>query len=101
LGRESIPEFKPTRERRFYFPRNSGFKQAYAEQELERMKAAARANGQPESCVDSVWARQDTQEFKDYLRHNMFDLPIPDSGLLMEQHSIGTFLHRNIIPTTN
>jgi len=91
LGRESIPEFKPTRERKFYFPRNSGFKQAYAEIELERMRAAARAKGLPEDSVDSLWAKQGTQEWKDYLRHNMFDLPIPDSGLLMQQHSIGTF----------
>ena len=55
------------------------------------MREAAKAKNLPETSVDSLWARQGTSEWDDYLRHNMFDLPIPDSGLLMEQHNIGTF----------
>lgn len=87
LGRESIPEYKPTRERKSWFPRNAGFKRAKAQEELERMIAAAKARGLDESSVDSIYLRKGTKEFDEFERRNGFDKePNPVNGLLMEQH---------------
>jgi hypothetical protein len=87
LGRESIPEYKPTRERKSWFPRNAGFKRAKAQEELERMIAAAKARGLEESSVDSIYLRKGTKEFDEFERRNGFDKePNPVNGLLMEQH---------------
>ncbi|KAJ0417204.1 hypothetical protein BJY00DRAFT_316159 [Aspergillus carlsbadensis] len=43
LGCESVPEYKPTSDRKFWYPRNTGFKRAKAEGELQWMTAAAKA----------------------------------------------------------
>lgn len=89
LGRESVPEFKPTRERMCWYPRNAGFKRAKAEAELERMVAAAKAQGFDEASVDSLYQRRGTREFADFERRNGFDKEInAESGLLMEQHKL-------------
>lgn len=89
LGRESLPEFRPTRERKSSYPRNAGFKRAKAEAELERMIAAAKSQGLHEDCVDSLYQRRGTQEFADFERRNGFDKEVnPDNGLLMEQHKL-------------
>jgi hypothetical protein len=90
LGRDSVPEWKPKRERKFWFPRNSGFKLAYAEAELKRMIAAAKAKGLPESSVDSIYLKG-TKEWDEYERRNGYDLPLNPAGNVMEQHSIGAF----------
>lgn len=87
LGRDSVPEFKPTRERKFWYPRNAGFKRAKAEGELERMIAAAKAKGLDESTVDSIYQRRGTKEFEEFERRNGFDKQVNEvDGLLMEQH---------------
>jgi len=87
LGRKSLPEWKPTRERQYWYPRNAGFKRAYAKVELERLEAAAKAKGLDVGTVDSLYQRRGTKEFEDFERRNGFMLPInPDKGLLMEQH---------------
>ncbi len=89
LGRESLPEFKPTRERKFWYPRNAGFKRAKAEGELKRMIAAAKAKGLDESSVDSIYLRQGTKEFEEFEKHNGFDKEVnTESGLLMDQHKL-------------
>ncbi|KAJ9145387.1 hypothetical protein NKR23_g5269 [Pleurostoma richardsiae] len=89
FGRESIPEFKPTRERRFWYPRNAGFKRAKAEAELQRMIAAAKGKGLDESAVDSIHLRKGTKEFQEFERQNGFDKEINrENGLLMEQHRL-------------
>jgi hypothetical protein len=75
------------RERKFWYPRNAGFKRAKAEGELKRMIAAAKAKGLDESAVDSIYQRRGTKEFEDFERRNGFKLPInEESGLLMVQH---------------
>ena len=75
------------RERKFWYPRNAGFKRAKAEGELKRMVAAAKAKGLDESAVDSIYQRRGTKEFEDFERRNGFKLPVnEESGLLMVQH---------------
>ncbi|EMR66689.1 hypothetical protein UCREL1_6320 [Eutypa lata UCREL1] len=89
LGRESLPEFKTTRGRKFWYPRNAGFKRAKAEAELQRMLAAAKAKGLDESSVDSIYLRRGTKEFEEFERHNGFDKEVNvENGLLMEQHKL-------------
>lgn len=89
LGCESVPGFEPTRERKFWYPRNAGFKRARAEGELQRMIAAAKAKGMDESSVDSIYLRRGTKEFEEFERHNGFDKVVNgESGLLMEQHKL-------------
>jgi len=87
LGRDSLPEWKAMRERKFWYPRNAGFKRAKAEGELKRMVAAAKAKGLDEGAVDSIYQRRGTKEFEDFERRNGFKLPVnEESGLLMVQH---------------
>lgn len=75
------------RERKFWYPRNAGFKRAKAEGELTRMIAAAKAKGLDENAVDSIYQRRGTKEFEDFERRNGFKLPInEEAGLLMVQH---------------
>lgn len=89
LGRDSVPEYKPTRERRFWYPRNAGFKRAKAEAELERMIAAARSRGVDESAVDSIYLRRGTREWEEFEKRNGFDKAVnEEAGLLMEQHAM-------------
>lgn len=92
LGRESVPEYQPTRERKFWYPRNAGFKRAKAEGELQRMITAAKAKGLDESTVDSLYQRKDTKEFQEFERRNGFDKEINgETGLLMEQHVLSVY----------
>jgi hypothetical protein len=87
LHRDSLPEFKPTRERKFWYPRNAGFKRAKAEEELARMMEAAKAKGLQDDSIDSIYQRRGTKEFEEFERRNGFLHDInPESGLLMEQH---------------
>ncbi|OAL53052.1 hypothetical protein IQ07DRAFT_585033 [Pyrenochaeta sp. DS3sAY3a] len=86
LGRDSVPEWKPMRERASYYPRNAGFKRSYIDAELKRMIAAAEAKGLDEGAVDSVYLRRGTKEFEDFERRNGFDKKA--NGLLMEQHKL-------------
>lgn len=89
LGRDSVPDFKPTRERRFWYPRNAGFKRAKADAELQRMVAAAKSKGLDERSVDSIYLRRGSKEFEEFEKRNGFDREINgESGLLMEQHSL-------------
>lgn len=87
LDSDSIPEYRLTRERKFWYPRNSAIKRAKAHEELERKIAAAKADGRDEGSVDSTFLRKGTKEFEDFERRNGIDKePIPVNGLLMEQH---------------
>lgn len=45
LGRESIPEWAPTRERVVSYPRTAFFKRSRVAEELERMISASKAQG--------------------------------------------------------
>jgi hypothetical protein len=101
LGRDSVPEFKPTRERKFWYPRNAGFKRAKAEDELKRMIAAAKAKGLDESSVDSIYSRRGTKEFEEFERRNGFDKEVGESGLLMVQHGVSVFQQTKISKQAN
>ncbi|KAL3448402.1 hypothetical protein BJX65DRAFT_307262 [Aspergillus insuetus] len=88
LGRDSIPEFKPTRDRMYWYPRNSPMKGKRIEGELRRMVEAAKAKGLDESAVDSIWLKG--KEVQDEFDHvNGMLLPVNTvSGLETEQHPI-------------
>ncbi|KAF4967388.1 hypothetical protein FSARC_5046 [Fusarium sarcochroum] len=89
LGRDSVPEYTPNRERQSWYPRNAGFKRAKAEVELERMIAAAKARGLDSNTVESIYLRKGTKEFEEFEKRNGFDREVNhDSGLLMEQHKL-------------
>ncbi|KAF6805713.1 hypothetical protein CPLU01_15966 [Colletotrichum plurivorum] len=90
LGRESVPEFKPTRERKFWYPRNAGFKRAKAAGELERMIAASKSKDSRKArLIVVLYLRHDTEEFRDFERRNGFDRAVNgEAGLLMEQHKL-------------
>jgi len=89
LGRESVPEYKPTRERMSWYPRNAGFKRAKAEAELKRMIAAAESKGLDGNTVGSIYLRRGTEEFREFEKRNGFDKEVnEESGLLMEQHKL-------------
>ncbi|KAL4882334.1 hypothetical protein BJY04DRAFT_217252 [Aspergillus karnatakaensis] len=89
LNRTAVPEYAPTRERKFWYPRNAGFKRAKVEGELQRMIAAARAKGLDENTVDSIYLRRGTKEFEEFEKRNGFDKEVNEAnGLLMEQHRL-------------
>jgi hypothetical protein len=86
LGRDSIPEFKPTRERKFWYSRNITFKLNRVEGELERMIAAAKARGLGPKDVDSLYLRGE-EAVEDFKRTNGLLLPVNEAtGLHTEQH---------------
>ncbi|KAJ0331700.1 hypothetical protein COL5a_002367 [Colletotrichum fioriniae] len=87
LDRESVPEFKPTRERKFWYPRKFCFKEKRIEDELKAMKAAAAAEGLDVSKVDSIWLSEKARS--DLARTNGLLLPVhEEAGFETEQHSI-------------
>lgn len=91
LGRQSLPEWHPSRERKSWYPRNAGFKRIHAEEELHRMLAHYRAQGLPDEAVDSIYQKKGTREWTEYERRNGFDHEKNPSGDLTEQHPIGNF----------
>jgi len=74
LGRESVPEYKPTRERKRYYPRTAAFKRVRVEPELKRMLEHAKANGFPPSSVDSVYL-QGEEAIRLHEERNGYDQP--------------------------
>ena len=92
LSRPSgIPEWSPTRPRAAWYPRNAGFKRAYADLELARLIAHYKAQGLSEADVDSIYQKQGTKEWREYEERNGFSLEVNPNGNLMEQHDIGSF----------
>jgi len=82
LGRDSVPEFKPTRPREVYFPRTFTFKRARVQEELDRLVAAAKAKGLPADSVDSIYLRG--EEFiKEHEKRNGYDRPHGPGGLCL------------------
>jgi hypothetical protein len=80
LGRDSVPEFRPTRTRETYFPRTFTFKRARVHGELDRMIAAAKANGLPETSVQSLYVRG-PEVIREHERRNGYDLPHGPGGV--------------------
>ncbi|KAJ7105843.1 hypothetical protein C8R44DRAFT_745498 [Mycena epipterygia] len=82
LGRDSVPEFKPTRPREVYFPRTFTFKRARVQEELDRLVATAKAKGLPADSVDSIYLRG--EEFiKEHEKRNGYDRPHGPGGLCL------------------
>lgn len=89
LDRKSVPEYKPTRERMHWYPRNWTFKEDKIREELDAMIAAAKSKGLDENAVDSVWL-QGEQARKDFDKRNGMLLPVhEEAGLERNQHTLG------------
>jgi hypothetical protein len=82
LGRDSVPEFKPTRPRQVYFPRTFTFKRARVQEELDRLVAAAKAKGLPADSVDSIYLKGE-EVIKEHERRNGYDRPHGPGGLCL------------------
>lgn len=89
LDRRTVPEYKPTRDRMYWYPRNWTFKEAKVRDELDSMIAAAKAKGLDEKAVDSIWLKGE-QARKDFDERNGLLLPMhEEAGLQLTQHRIG------------
>ena len=86
MGKSSIPEFSPTRSREYYYPRNAGFKRAYAFEELKRLEEKAKERGLDPSSVNSAYQKIGSKEWDDFEIRNGFREPI--NTLLLEQHNM-------------
>ncbi|KAG7530408.1 hypothetical protein FFLO_05071 [Filobasidium floriforme] len=80
LGRESIPEYRPIRERQAYFPRTATFKRARIDAELERMIAAAAAEGLGRDSVDSIYLKGE-EAIREHERRAGYDLAHGPGGI--------------------
>jgi hypothetical protein len=88
LDRKSVPEYKPTRDRMYWYPRNWTFKERKIREELDAMIAVAKEKGLDESAVDSIWL-QGEQAKKDFDRRNGMLLPVhKEAGLELRQHEL-------------
>lgn len=72
LGRESVPEYKPTRERISFYPRTAYFKRERVAEELKRLQADAVARGLPPDSVDSIYL-QGEEAILEHERRNGYD----------------------------
>ncbi|WOO78408.1 uncharacterized protein LOC62_02G001955 [Vanrija pseudolonga] len=81
LGRTSVPEYIPTRERIKFYPRTAYFKRERVPEELKRMIADAEARGLDASAVDSVYLRGE-DAVKEHERRNGYDKEIGPTGVV-------------------
>lgn len=81
LGRESIPEYKPTRERLAFYPRTAWLKRERVAAELQRMIADAESKGLPASSVDSVYLRGE-EAIAEHEARNGYDKEIGPTGVM-------------------
>jgi len=84
MGRESIPEYKPTRERITMYPRHSYYKRARIPAELQRMIAAAKKKGLGPESVDSIYL-QGEAAIKEHEHRNGYDVPFGPAGVALSQ----------------
>jgi hypothetical protein len=82
LGRESIPEFKPTRPRTVHYPRTAYFKRAMVAAELERMVKAAEAKGLGKETVDSIYLKGE-EAIKEHEKRNGYDQDYGPGGVTL------------------
>lgn len=80
MGRESIPEYIPTRPRESFYPRTAFFKREKVKPELDRLIAAAKAKGLDVSSVDSVYLRGD-EAIREHERRNGYDKAFGRNGV--------------------
>ncbi|ORY31054.1 hypothetical protein BCR39DRAFT_494260 [Naematelia encephala] len=81
LGRESVPEFKPTRPRLSHYPRTAFFKRARVAEELQRMIQAAESKGLGPESVDSIYLKGE-EAIKEHEKRNGYDKEIGPGGVL-------------------
>lgn len=81
LGRDSIPEYVPTRERLAYYPRTAFFKREKVRAELERMIEYAQAHGGSKADVDSIYLRGE-EAIAEHERRNGYDKVYGPRGVL-------------------
>ena len=84
LGRDSVPEFQPTRDRLQHFPRTAHFKRARVEEELGRLIAKAKAGGQSIDSIDSIYLRGE-EAILEHERRNGYDLEYGPNGVMSSQ----------------
>ncbi|KZO99822.1 hypothetical protein CALVIDRAFT_525340 [Calocera viscosa TUFC12733] len=75
LGKERLPDWKNTRERKEWYPRNYICKGSRIPLERERMIAAKVAEGGREEDVDSIHVRRDPQEVHAYMERSGLNKP--------------------------
>jgi hypothetical protein len=80
LGRDSVPEYKATRERLVLYPRTAYFKREKVRDELDRMLADAKERGLPLSSVDSVYL-QGEDAISEHEHRNGYDKPWGPTGV--------------------
>lgn len=81
LGRESIPEYIPTRERLAFYPRTAWFKRERVTAELQRMIADAEAKGGSAADVDSIYLRGE-EAIAEHEARNGYDKEIGPTGVV-------------------
>jgi len=69
MGRDSIPEYKATRPRMAYYPREQFTKRARIQDELARMEAYAQKKGLPAESVRSIYQGTPEQIAEHEKRH--------------------------------
>ena len=74
MGRESIPEYKPTRPRISYYPREQFTKRARIKDELQRMEQWAIQQGRSPESVRSIYQGTPEQILEHESRHG-YDKP--------------------------
>jgi len=80
MGRDSIPEYKATRERVSYYPREQFTKRARIQDELERMETWAKLQGRSPESVGSIY--QGTEEqIKEHEKRHGYDKPWSANGV--------------------
>ena len=81
LGRQSISEWRPTRERLAHYPRTAYFKRARIEQELDRLAEQAKVSGQ---SVDSIYLK-DEAAILEHEKRNGYNLDYGPNGVMSSQ----------------
>lgn len=100
MGRESISEYKPTRDRLSYYPRTAFFKRERVQQELERMIKHAEANGGSRDDVDSVYLRG-IEAIKEHERRNGYDKAYGPNGVLARYDRDGLAVLKSSKPVSS
>jgi hypothetical protein len=84
LGRESVPEWQPSRERLAHYPRTAYFKRARIDQEISRMAEFAKQNGLDPKTIDSVYLKGE-EAIREHERRNGYDLDYGPNGVMSSQ----------------
>lgn len=86
LGRDSVPEYKPTRERLTFYPRTAYYKREKVRDELDRMIADAKAKGLGPESVDSIYLRGE-EAVREHERRNGYDKAWGPTGVAAQERN--------------